>query len=90
MAHITIVDPASATGELADLYTRIASARGGVADVHQVQSLNPRAMAAHLDLYRAILFQVILTVGYFNFVNRLVLATGLALEANYTDTCKPT
>ncbi|TAK17214.1 MAG: peroxidase [Acidobacteria bacterium] len=168
MAHISIVDPASATGELADLYARIASARGGVADVHQVQSLNPRAMAAHLELYKAILFQpsslsrawreaigvavsrangcaycvahheaalaglppapaptallewatrlteepavasaadvsalrelglddraildAILTVGYFNFVNRLVLATGIEIEANYTDTCKP-
>ncbi len=169
MAHISIVDPASATGELADLYSRTASGRGGVADVHQVQSLNPRAMAAHLELYKAILFQpssisrawreaigvavsrangcaycvahheaalaglpatetpvrlsewavrltlepagasaddmsalrelgmddraildAILTVGYFNFVNRLVLATGLALETNYSDTCKPT
>jgi len=168
MPHITIVDPASATGELAELYTRIASARGGVADVHQVQSLNPRAMAAHLELYKAILFQpssisrawreaigvavsrangcaycvahheaalaglpatdipealtrwaarltrepagasagdvsalrelgmddraildAILTVGYFNFVNRLVLATGLEVEPNYTDTCGP-
>ena len=169
MAHISIVDPASATGELADLYARIASARGGVADVHQVQSLNPRAMAAHLELYKAILFQpsslsrarreaigvavsrangcaycvahheaalaglppapipaaliewavrltqqpaaasaddvsalrelgmddraildAILTVGYFNFVNRLVLATGLEIEADYIATCKPT
>ena len=37
---------------------------------------------------RAIL-DAILTVGYFNFVNRLVLATGLEVEPNYTDTCGP-
>ena len=168
MAHITIVPPDDATGELAVLYARIAAARGGIANMHQVQSHNPKAMAAHLELYKAILFQpssisrawreaigvavsranqcaycvahheaalaalppieipaalldwavrltrephaasaddvaalravglddrgildAILTVGYFNFVNRLVLATGLALEAGYADTCSP-
>jgi hypothetical protein len=44
---IEIVRPDEAQGELADLYRAIAGARGGVADVHQVQSLNPRAMSAH-------------------------------------------
>jgi uncharacterized peroxidase-related enzyme len=54
---IEIVRPDEAQGELADLYRAIAGARGGVADVHQVQSLNPRAMSAHLELYKAIVFQ---------------------------------
>ncbi len=45
------------SGELKEIYDAIASARGGVAEVHQVQSLNPRAMRAHLDLYRAVMFQ---------------------------------
>jgi uncharacterized peroxidase-related enzyme len=43
--------------------------------------------AAGLD-DRAIL-DAILTVGYFCFVNRLVLATGLAVEAGFETTCRP-
>jgi len=170
MPHIDWIDPAAATGPLRDLYDQIARVRGGVADIHKVQSLNPRAMAAHLELYKAVMFQpsplprawreaiavavsranscdycvahhqaaldglgggsdvprallawasrltrrpesamaadveelralglddravldAILTVGYFNYVNRLVLATGLSIEANYESTCRPT
>ncbi len=169
MAFIDIVEPERAGGLLGELYTQIAKARGGVADIHKVQSLNPRAMAAHLDLYKAIVFQpgplsrqwreaiavavsranecaycvahhqaaldglepsdvppvlldwavrmtrqpgaaseadvtalralgltdraildAILTVGYFNYVNRLVLATGLTVEPDFEKTCRPT
>lgn len=57
MAWIDIVTPEHAEGPLADLYRAIAGARGGVAEVHQVQSLNPKAMAAHLELYKAVVFQ---------------------------------
>ncbi len=57
MPWIETVPPAAAEGELAELYRAIGGARGGVADIHQVQSLNPRAMAAHLALYKAIVFQ---------------------------------
>jgi uncharacterized peroxidase-related enzyme len=57
MPWIDVIRPEDASGELADLYRTIAGARGGVADVHQVQSLNPRAMATHLELYKAIVFQ---------------------------------
>lgn len=57
MAFIAITPPGQAQGELADVYRRIAGARGAVAMVHQAQSLNPRVMAAHLDLYKAIMFQ---------------------------------
>jgi len=168
MPYIATVRPDEATGELDALYRAIAGARGGVADVHQAQSLNPRAMAAHFELYKAIMFQAsslsrrdreaiavvvstangcaycvahhraaldalpgpptdprvldwagrlatnpagasandvaalrqaglddraildaILTVGYFCFVNRLVLATGLAVEADFDRTCRP-
>jgi AhpD family alkylhydroperoxidase len=166
-----MIDPAEAEGELREIYRRIAGARGGVADIHKVQSLNPRALAAHFELYKAIMFQAsplsraqrealavvvsrangchycaahhsaalaqlrdagpplddrlrdwaqrlartpeasaprdlevlrdaglddraildaILTVAYFSYVNRLVLATGLRLEADYEQTCRPT
>jgi len=57
MPWIDVIRPETAEGDLADLYRAIAGARGGVADVHQVQSLNPRAMATHLELYKAIVFQ---------------------------------
>ena len=168
MPYIATVPPTDATGDLAALYQSIAGARGGVADVHQIQSLNPRAMAAHFEFYKAVMFQpsslsrrdreaiavtvstangcayciahhraalealpgpptnprvldwadrltrnpasasaddvtdlraaglddraildAILTVGYFSFVNRLVLATGLAVEAGFESTCRP-
>ena len=57
MAWIEIVTPERAEGPLAELYRAISGARGGVAEVHQVQSLNPKAMAAHLELYKAVVFQ---------------------------------
>jgi len=57
MAWIDVVPPERAEGALAELYHSIAGARAGVAAVHQVQSLNPKAMAAHLELYKAVVFQ---------------------------------
>jgi uncharacterized peroxidase-related enzyme len=56
MAWIQVIGPDSADRQLRDIYGEIASARGGIADVHQVQSLNPRALRAHLELYRAVMF----------------------------------
>lgn len=54
---IEAVPPAESTGELKELYDRIGGARGGVAQIHQAQSLNPRVMAAHFELYKALMFQ---------------------------------
>ena len=56
MSWIQLIDPDRATGELRDIYNDIASARGGIADVHRVQSLNARVLRAHLELYRAVMF----------------------------------
>ena len=44
MSWIQLIDPDRATGELRDIYNDIASARGGIADVHRVQSLNARVL----------------------------------------------
>jgi AhpD family alkylhydroperoxidase len=170
MAFIRTVAAAEAQGDLGRLYEQIGKARGGVADIHQVQSLNPPALAAHLELYKAIMFRpsplsrawreamavavsranqcayceahhgaalaalggapdvpkgllawaarvarqpersneediealralglddraildAILTVAYFSFANRLVMATGLELEPDFARTCRPT
>jgi uncharacterized peroxidase-related enzyme len=57
MPWIATVRPVDAEGELRAAYDSIESARGGIARVHQVQSLNPQALAAHLELYKAIVFQ---------------------------------
>lgn len=57
MAWIDEVPREAAEGDLARLYERIAHARGEVAAIHRVQSLNPRAMDAHMGLYRAVLFR---------------------------------
>ncbi len=57
MSWIRTVPPEEAEGDLKEIYRLIASARGGIADIHQVQSLNPRALGAHLELYKAVVFQ---------------------------------
>lgn len=51
------VSPADATGELKELYDRISGARGRVAQIHQVQSLNPKVLATHFELYKVLMFQ---------------------------------
>jgi uncharacterized peroxidase-related enzyme len=56
MAWITTIDPNEAEGELDGLYRALGSSRGGVARVHLAQSLNPRAIKAHLELYKAVVF----------------------------------
>ncbi len=166
---IESIDPASATGELKELYDRIAGARGGVAQIHQAQSLNPKVLATHFKLYKAVMFQpsplsradreavavavsranscnycaahygaaldqlgarstlppavfdwaarlarnpetasredvealraagltdraildAVLTVAYFSYANRLVMALGLAIEPGFESTCRP-
>lgn len=56
MAWIKVVSEKEAQGELAETYKCIAGSRGKVADIMRVQSLNPAAMRAHLDLYLAVMF----------------------------------
>lgn len=57
MTWIASVSPEEAEGELKRLYDVIAGARGGIADIHRAQSLNVAAMKAHLELYKAVVFQ---------------------------------
>lgn len=55
MSFIDTIDPERAQGQLADVYDRISGARGGVAQVMQVQSLNPAAMETHFEFYKTLL-----------------------------------
>ncbi|MBK8172877.1 MAG: peroxidase-related enzyme [Sandaracinaceae bacterium] len=56
MSWIKTIPPEQAEGELLELYNAIGAARGGIAEVHRVQSLNPRALRAHLELYKSVVF----------------------------------
>ena len=56
MSHIDTIDESDATGDLADLYEQIVRSRGKLANILQVHSLNPDALAAHLDLYDILQF----------------------------------
>jgi len=56
MAWIEVIGEGEAGDELRAVYERIKGARGKLSNIMQAQSLNPRAMAAHLDLYMTLLF----------------------------------
>ena len=56
MSFISTVEEADAEGALAEIYRKIAGARGGVANVMKVHSLNPRAMETHFELYKVVQF----------------------------------
>jgi uncharacterized peroxidase-related enzyme len=56
MAWIDTIDLDDADDELRELYDDIIGARGKVSNILKVHSLNPAAMAAHLELYDTLLF----------------------------------
>jgi uncharacterized peroxidase-related enzyme len=56
VVRIHVVSPEEAQGELEKVYREITRARGSIAQVYQVQGLNPRALKAHLELYMALLY----------------------------------
>lgn len=56
MAHIDIVSYENSEGELREIYDGIIKSRGKLADVHKVQSLNPKSIVNHMDLYMTIMF----------------------------------
>jgi len=56
MAWIRVIDEAEAQGRLKECYEEIKKARGKVANIMKVHSLNPDAMLAHLNLYKVLMF----------------------------------
>lgn len=56
MSWIETIDETEASGELREVYDRIAGERGKVSNIMRIQSLNPEAMQAHLDLYQAVVY----------------------------------
>lgn len=56
MAYIDIIQHAQAEGELKDIYDGLIQSRGKIAEVHKIQSLNPRSIVNHMELYMTIMF----------------------------------
>lgn len=56
MAHIRTVNEDEADGKLFDVYDEIQRNRGRVSNILRAQSLDPKALRAHLDLYMATVF----------------------------------
>lgn len=57
MAWIDTIDRDDADDDLRAVYENIIDTRGNLSNILKVHSLNPKAMAAHLELYDALLFE---------------------------------
>jgi hypothetical protein len=56
MAHIRVIEPEEASGELKTTYDDLAAKRGKLAEVHKVQSLHPETIVQHMDLYMELMY----------------------------------
>lgn len=56
MAFIKTISFEESDGPLRDVYENLIRTRGKLAEVHKIQSLNPDALIAHMDLYKAVMF----------------------------------
>lgn len=56
MSWIDEIDIETADGKLEAIYAELVKKRGKVSNILKVHSLNPDAMAGHLDLYMSIMF----------------------------------
>lgn len=56
MPLIDIIQPDEAEGELKEIYDSLQKSRGKIAEVHKIQSLNPRSIVNHMDLYMTLLY----------------------------------
>ena len=56
MPYIKVIEEQEAQGRLKEIYDYIISARGKLADVHKIQSLNPESIKLHLDFYVHLLY----------------------------------
>jgi uncharacterized peroxidase-related enzyme len=56
MAWIKVIEPAEATGELKEEYDAAVKRAGKVFNILKVQSLNPAALQASMQMYRTTMF----------------------------------
>ena len=57
MARIKVIPPNEAEGSLKEIYDQLIKSRGKLANVHMIQSLNPKTIVSHMDLYMSIMFK---------------------------------
>ncbi len=57
MSWIKEIEEDEAEGKLGELYGSLKKQRGKISNIMKVHSLNPNAMASHLDLYMSIMFR---------------------------------
>ncbi|MFQ5446647.1 MAG: peroxidase-related enzyme [Saprospiraceae bacterium] len=56
MPYIKTIEYEESSGELREIYDNLIGSRGKLAEVHKIQSLNPAALLAHMELYKATMF----------------------------------
>lgn len=56
MPFIDVIEQENATDELARIYEQLTTSRGKLAEVHKIQSLHPRSITAHMNLYMEVMF----------------------------------
>ncbi len=56
MPHIDVIEYENSQGELKEIYDGLIKSRGKIAEVHKIQSLNPKSITDHMELYMTIMF----------------------------------
>ncbi|HYW96613.1 MAG TPA: peroxidase-related enzyme [Bacteroidales bacterium] len=56
MPNIEIIQPSDADGYIREVYDQILESRGKIAEIYKIQSLNPRSIIRHLDLYITLMY----------------------------------
>jgi uncharacterized peroxidase-related enzyme len=56
MSWISIIEEKDSSGELKKIYDEIKKKRGKLSNIMKIQSLNPKAMEKHMQLYLSIMF----------------------------------
>jgi len=56
MANIQVIQPSEADGYLKEVYDQILESRGKIAEIFKIQSLNPRSIIRHMDLYMTLMY----------------------------------
>jgi len=56
MPRIKVISHNEASGKLKEIYDGLIKSRGKLADVHKIQSLRPKSITAHMDLYMEIMY----------------------------------
>ena len=56
MAWIAEIDEREAKGSLKDQYSKLKDPWGGIDNILKIHSLNPKSLAAHVQLYKTVMF----------------------------------